>query len=231
MKKLCVASNMFQEVSQLPAWFEFVHKIADGGIVIVDTGSKDGTQEFIRTQPNTVLVEDSIIIREGYGPSRNHLRASALKYFPDAQWLLYLDADERIFEKDFHKLRHLKDYLIDAYDVIALPRIDWRDNDCTTMAKDWVSQPDYQARMTRLTALNIKYIRKLHEQITGYVGIYADLNNPVINHFHRTAGQDKRDRIGKLCSFLHESDSVYKNTYPKHHKEEEYYQRYLKEGL
>ena len=46
MKTLVVASNMLNEADQLDEWFEFVIKIADGGIVIVDGGSTDASHDI-----------------------------------------------------------------------------------------------------------------------------------------------------------------------------------------
>jgi len=229
MKPLVVVSNMFNEISQLPEWFEFVHKIADGGIVIVDTGSTDGSIEYAKAQGAIVVVDD-IIVREGYGPARNHLREMAKLHFPNGGWTLCLDADERIVEKDFHRLRHIKDSLIDSFDVIALPRIDWIDKEMTKAAKDVNVNPDYQARMVRYDS-NMRYIRRLHEQVSDCKAIYAQPTNPVINHLHRSAGQEKRDYIGKVCAHLHMNDKEWGHTYPLHHKEQFYRDLLEKEGL
>jgi len=229
MKKLVVASNMFNEHHQLEEWFAFVKQIADAGIVIVDTGSTDGTIEYAREQGAVVIIDD-IILREGYGPARNHLREMSIIHFPKAHWMIYLDGDERILEKDFHNLRFTKDYLIDAFDVVALPRVDWMNKEMTEAAKDWRVYPDWQARMSRLNS-GVKYIRRLHEQIEGHKAIYTNLNLPKINHFHRSAGKETRDRIGRICAKLHAEDQDYGHTYPKHPKEDLYYEQYKKEGL
>lgn len=228
MKKLVIASNMWNERDQLPEWFDFVREIADCGIVIVDTGSTDNSIEYAESRGAIVIV-DNIIQREGYGPARNHLREMSRKHFPDAHWMMYLDADERILSEDFHRLRFIKDYLIPQYDVVALPRIDWFDREMTAAAKDWKIYPDWQARMTRLES-PVRYIRRLHEQIDGFQGIFNDIQNPKIHHFHRSAGKDKRDRIGKLCAKLHREDE-FGATYPEHPKEAFYRELFDKEGL
>lgn len=255
MKKLVVASNMLNERPQLDEWFENMSRIADY-ILIVDGGSKDGTIEFFEartslvsvrscvdeerfkeevkkashTQPFPIaVIVDNIIQREGYGPSRNHLREASKRHFPDAHWLAYFDADERILPEDFFELRFLKDNLIDQFDVVAFPRIDWLDKEMSKAAKDWKVYPDFQARMTRLDS-PCKYVRRLHEQITNHKNIFATINNPKIHHFHRSAGQDKRDYIGKVCAFLHQKDE-YGHTYPEHHKEAHYRELLEKEGL
>jgi glycosyltransferase involved in cell wall biosynthesis len=230
LKKLVVASNMFNEIDQVESWYDNMVKIADGGILIVDTGSDDGTKEFFEGKEDVVFITDDIILREGYGNSRNHLRAMSRKHYPDAHWMIYLDGDERIMQDDFHKLRFLKDYLIPEYDVIALPRLNRLDKDTTATKNDYMIAPDYQARMTRLGS-HLHYIRKLHENIVDYNKMYAQLNNPKIHHFHRSTDQKKRDYIGKMCAKLHTEDEEWGKSYPEHHKEAYYRDLLEKEGL
>lgn len=213
----------------MPEWFASFKPLADGGMIIVDTGSTDGTQEFCRDH-GAIVIEDDIIRREGYGPARNHLRQLSRKFFKEAKWMVYFDADERMDEEEFHQFRFIKDNLSEQFDVVAFPRIDWKNTERTEWAKDYRVNPDYQARMTRLDC-PIKYIRKLHEQVTQYKQVYARLTNPKINHLHRSAGQEKRDEIGKLCAKLHMEDEEHGKSVPMHHKEAMYRERYLKEGL
>ena len=229
MKKLVLTSNFLNERPQLEGWLNFVKPIADGGILVVDGGSTDGTIEFLEENGVTVIV-DNIIQREGYGPARNHLREMAKKHFPEAAWMAYFDADEVLDEEEFHQLRYLKDYLIEEYDVIAFPRIDWYDKARTKAAKDWKINPDWQARMTRLDS-PITYIRRLHEQMSGHKKIFDNMASPKINHFHRETSQEKRDLVGKLCAKLHMEDLEHGASYPEHHREAGYRERYLKEGL
>ena len=229
MRSLVISSNMYNEIDQLPGWFAFVRKIADGGILIVDTGSNDGSIEYAKAQGAIVIVDD-IIRREGYGPARNHLRKMTKQHFPSAHWMMYLDADETISEHEFHQLRFIKDYLIEEYDVVAFPRIDWHDREMIKAENDWRVSPDWQARMTRLGS-PVQYVRRLHEQVVGIRQIYAQLTTPKINHFHRCMNREKRDLVGKLCAKLHAEDRELGHTVPKHHKEDMYYERYLKEGL
>jgi glycosyltransferase involved in cell wall biosynthesis len=231
-KPLVVASNMLNERPQLDEWYENMLCIADGGILIVDGGSTDGTIEFFekRKSAGLVLIVDKIIQTEGYGPARNHLRLSTRKYFPEAHWMVYFDADERIDPADFFTFRAIKENLIDNCDVVALPRIDWLDKERTAAARDWRAYPDYQARMTRLHS-TLSYVRRLHEQVVDFRGMYAEMTNPKVNHFHRVAGQEKRDQVGKLCAKLHAEDSEWGTSYPAHHKEAEYFKRYQEEGL
>jgi glycosyltransferase involved in cell wall biosynthesis len=228
IKKACLASNMLNEVEQIPRWLESFKPVADGGMLVVDGGSTDGTIELLEKNGVTVVV-DNIIQREGYGPARNHLREMARKHFPEAEWLAYFDADETIDESDRHQFRFLKDYLIEDFDVIAFPRIDWMNTERTKAAKDWRANPDYQARMSRLGS-EVVYQRRLHELVANFRQIYADLSNPKINHFHRSADQKKRDFVGKLCAMLHQKDEM-GSSYPEHPKEAYYRELLEKEGL
>lgn len=230
MKPLVVASNQFNEVDQVEEWYENMCQIADLGILIVDNGSTDGTREFYESKDNVVYIVDDIILREGYGPARNHLRQMTKEHFPKAHWMIYLDADERIMEEDFHSLRFLKDYLVSKFDVIALPRLNRLSKTDDRTKVDFHIQPDFQARMSRLYT-NVHYIRKLHEQVTNFGGIYGELTNPKIHHFHRTTSKEKRDYIGKVCAKLHMEDKAHGHTYPEHHKEAYYRDLLEKEGL
>ena len=228
MKKLVVCSNVRNEIVRAERWYNCFSQIADGGMVIVDTFSTDGTAEFFK-EKGVIVVQSNIIRDEGYGVARNNLRDLARRYFPSSHWAAFFDADEDIDEKEFHTLRWIKDYLIPEYDVVAFPRIDWFDYEKTKANNDYRIAPDWQARMTRLDS-PLKYIRKLHEQVTQYRAIYTNLVTPKLNHYHR-AVEEKRDDIGKLCSKLHMEDTEYGSTYPENPKEKHYRELYLKEGL
>lgn len=228
MKKVVIASNMWNEIDQLPGWLENVKTFADGGILIVDSGSTDGSIDYA-SRNGAIVVVDDIIQREGYAAARNQLRSLAKLHYPDAHWMMFLDADERIEPRFKHTFRWIKDYLTDEFDVVAFPRIDWRDLDRIYSANDIMVHPDWQARMIRYSS-GATYFRKLHEQLSNFNQIFCDLYTPPIDHFHRSA-QHKRDVIGKLCAKLHMEDTEYGKTYPEHPKEAEYRERFLKEGL
>ncbi len=228
MKRVTFASNMWNEIAQLPDWFENVKHFADGGILIVDSGSTDGTIEYARDQGAIVVVDD-IIQRDGYAAARNQLRKLSRENFPDSHWMMYMDADERLDLEKAHIFRWIKDYLLPQYDIIAFPRIDWVDTEKKQAANDIMVNPDWQARMIRVDSAMFFY-RRLHEQITNYRGIYANTSTPPINHFHRSA-KEKRDVIGKLCAKLHREDTEFGHTYPEHPKEKMYRELYDKEGL
>ena len=230
MKPVVIGSNMLNEVDQLKGWVDNMKQLTDAGIFVVDGGSTDGTVEYLESR-DVFVVKDNIIQREGYSAARNQMRKIAAMKFPHAHWFVYFDADERIDECDFHNFRCIKDQLDESkYDVIAFPRLDWHDESRKKCANDLHIKPDYQGRMTRIYS-PLSYARKCHEILVGFIGIYAVLTNPKIQHYHRSAGQEKRDLVGKLCAKLHAEDDEHGQEYPKHHKEDMYYNRFLEEGL
>jgi glycosyltransferase involved in cell wall biosynthesis len=222
---LVIASNMHNEMHQVEEWLQNVSQMPLEGCFVVDSGSTDGTVEFFRDN-NITVVESKIIQEEGYGPARNHLRECAKELFPNAKWLLYLDGDERIMPEDMHNLIFLCEYLDPKFEVIALPRLDMG---VKGPENDLYVHPDYQARLSRLDA-PVFYIRRLHEQISNYTGIYAKTTNPRILHLHRLTNEETRTHVGKLCAKLHQIDE-YGHTYPEHHKESYYRELFEKEGL
>ena len=226
-----ITSNMLDEAaSDLAGWVENMKHLSNNGIIVVDGGSTDGTEQILKDLGIIVIVDD-IIQREGYGPARNHLRQLTAEFFPDSEWMCFFDADERILEEDWHTFRYLKDYVRPEFnDVIAFPRIDWFDREMTKSNNDIHVTPDYQARMTRMDS-QLAYIRKLHEQIVNSKGFYSKLTNPKIQHFNRCAGPDKRKFIGKVCAMLHMADTEHGESYPMHKKEQLYRDLLKKEGL
>jgi len=231
MKKVVICSNMLDEAdTDLPGWVANMRRLTNTGIIVVDGGSVDGTK-MILERNDVIVVTDNIIHREGYGPARNHLRALAREHYPDADWMCFFDADERVVDEDVFTFWSLAEYLReDLIDVIAFPRIDWIDFEMTKSQNNIYITPDPQGRMTRLDS-DLIYYRKIHEQIDRFRGIYFKLSNPKINHFHQPTTQNKRDRIGKLCAYLHSIDEEHGKSYPKHKKEDLYYKRYLEEGI
>ena len=92
--------------ADLPDWFSSVERFADA-IVALDDGSTDGTAAMLEAHP---LVE--VVLRnprretyEGWDDSANRNRLLAAASDVEADWILSLDADERIPEGDAEALR------------------------------------------------------------------------------------------------------------------------------
>jgi tetratricopeptide (TPR) repeat protein len=67
-------------------------------IVVIDTGSTDGTQDIVRRHPGVKLVE--IPWREDFAAARN----TALSYL-EGDWVLWIDADEHLHPEDVDCVR------------------------------------------------------------------------------------------------------------------------------
>ncbi len=94
----------------LPGWFESVRRFADA-VVALDDGSTDGTRELLEREPlvQTVLtnpVRDSYAGWDDAG-NRNRLLAAAAELEPD--WIISVDADERLDASDAAALRSFID--------------------------------------------------------------------------------------------------------------------------
>lgn len=205
MSKLVVAANFFNEINQLPEWFKMAKQISDDRILIVDSGSVDGTIKYCEEQGAMVFTND-IVIRDGYGDAKNHLRHLVRKNYPDAEWMLYLDADERIDPESIKSIKELQESLPSYYDIVAFPRIDWVDKERSRKVLDMNLPPDYHGRMTRIKS-NVVYIRKSHEAPVNFCNLHK-ATSPIIHHFRHCVDRKKRDYIKKLHVKLYYEDPL-----------------------
>ena len=86
MATLSVALICLNEEARLPAWLESVRPVADE-VVAVDAGSTDHTVELLAAAGVRVEHRDWT----GYGDQRNHAASLC-----SGEWILFLDADERL---------------------------------------------------------------------------------------------------------------------------------------
>ena len=228
-KPIVICANMQNERHNLERWFSCVNDIRHAGVIIVDSGSTDGTVEYAESH-NAVVIKDDIFKREGAAAARNNLLELSRNLYPDSHWMLFLDGDEMFLPADYHRLNFIREYLIDAYDVVMFPRIDWLDDEMTESKNNIYAQPDPQGRMIRLDS-SVFFVRKLHEVIHGAKRVFFDIQNPKIHHFNSAADDDRRIEIGKLYAKLHREDEEHGSEVPKHPKEDYFFDLYLKEGL
>ena len=96
--------------ADLPDWFASVERFADA-VIALDDGSTDDTAAILDAHPlvKVLLTNPRRDTYEGWDDSgnRNRLLAAAHDLTPD--WILSLDADERIPADDAHALRHFLD--------------------------------------------------------------------------------------------------------------------------
>lgn len=221
---MIVGANFFNEIHHLPEWFAMVKKITDEGILVVDTGSTDGTIEFCREQGAIVVIDD-IVIQEGYGPAKTHLKDMIRKNFPKAKYGIYIDADERIDDEDIPALRELEKT---NYDIIEFSRKEWMDWDRSRVEFELPWKIDNRHSRMFLLSSKVHYVRRSHERPLGFESLHQ---SPIlIHHFRNCSSKERRDYIEKLHAKLHYEDHEYGDTYCDG-RAFKYRERYLKEGL
>jgi glycosyltransferase involved in cell wall biosynthesis len=84
------------EMGYLPDWFESVRPLVDG-IVALDDGSTDGSAEFVAAQPEVLqLLRVPPRADHAWDDALNHRRLVEASWAHRPDWLLGLDADERL---------------------------------------------------------------------------------------------------------------------------------------
>lgn len=144
---------MKNEISHVEAWLDNVRVFAQE-IIVVDTGSTDGTNEFLVKQPDVKLINNEW--QSDFAQAKNVALQKAT-----GDWLVFTDADECFYrpENIIEYLRQLDKQYADM-DVIFCP-IDNIDAD----SNNEIINSDVVPRLIR-NHVGIKYIGAVHEQLT-----------------------------------------------------------------
>lgn len=144
---------MKNEISHVEAWLDNVRVFAQN-IIVVDTGSTDGTNEFLVKQPDVKLINNEW--QSDFAQAKNVALQEAT-----GDWLVFTDADEC-----FYHPKNITEYLgkLDRrsadIDVIFCP-IDNIDAD----SNNEIINSDVVPRIIR-NHVGIKYMGAVHEQLT-----------------------------------------------------------------
>lgn len=85
---LGIAMIVKNEIDFLPAWYESIQSLSSE-IVVVDTGSTDGSIEYLQSLPKVKLLHFEWI--DDFSAAKNY----ALQQI-QSEWVLFLDADEQV---------------------------------------------------------------------------------------------------------------------------------------
>lgn len=162
-------------------------------VIIVDTGSTDSTLEIAKKYTDRIY-------KVGFSDFGNIRTITAHLALYD--WVLMLDADERLDPAEWGKLAQLiqqpfatqgADMELDdngnvIIDSWALPRKRWAD---IWMRKqvDVESYPDWQVRLFRnhYNRKRISFVRRIHETVHGCIRTEQAIDGPTIHHFQNVA--------------------------------------------
>lgn len=150
-------------------------------IIVLDSGSVDGTQDLAKSQGANVVELDW----PGYGIQQQRGISSSR-----SEWVLSLDADERVSEK-------LKEEIIDSIaskhiDGFRLPRFS---SFCGKFIEHSGWRPDYTLRLARRVKAGFTdHFLHAHMTVSGNI---SDLRNPIIHYSYK----DIDDVLEKLVRY------------------------------
>lgn len=206
---------MKNEISHVEAWLDNVRVFAQE-IIVVDTGSTDGINEFLVKQPDVKLINHEW--QHDFAQAKNMALQEAT-----GDWLVFTDADECFYQPKniIEYLRKLDRQSADI-DVIFCP-IDNIDADINNE----IINSDVVPRIIR-NHVGIKYMGAVHEQLTkgnepwqGIKYVVADRKLAIRHTGYST----------KLIPFKHQRNyAILRQVMKKSNKPEMYY-GFLSESL
>lgn len=206
---------MKNEISHVELWLDNIRVFAQE-IIVVDTGSTDGTNEFLAKQPNVKLINYKW--QHDFAQAKNMALQEAT-----GDWLVFTDADECFYQPEniIEYLRQLDRQSADI-DVIFCP-IDNIDAD----SNNEIINSDVVPRIIK-NHVGIKYMGAVHEQLTkesepwqNIKYIVADRNLAIRHTGYST----------KMISFKHQRNyEILRQIMEKSRKPEMYY-GFLSESL
>lgn len=212
---LSACAIMKNEISHVEAWLDNVRVFAKE-IIVVDTGSTDGTNEFLVKQPDVKLIN--------YGWQYDFAQAKNMALQEaTGDWLVFTDADECFYhpENIIEYLMQMNKQSSDT-DVIFCP-IDNIDAD----SNNEIINSDIVPRLIR-NHMGIKYIGAVHEQLAKGSEPWQDIKYVVAD---RKMAICHKGYSTKVMPFKHQRNyEILRQVMEKSNKPEMYY-GFLSESL
>lgn len=206
---------MKNEINHVEAWLDNIRVFAKE-IIVVDTGSTDGTREFLAKQPDVKLI--SYEWQHDFAQAKNVALQEAT-----GDWLVFTDADECFYHPE-----NIIEYLMQMnkqssdIDVIFCP-IDNMDAD----SNNEIINADVVPRIIR-NHVGIKYMGAVHEQLTKGREPWQDIKYIVAD---RQLAIRHTGYSTKVIPFKHQRNyDILWQVMEKSHKPEMYY-GFLSESL
>lgn len=206
---------MKNEINHVEAWLDNVRAFAQE-IIVVDTGSTDGTMAFLAKQPDVKLI--NYVWQNDFAKVKNVALQEAT-----GDWLVFTDADECFYHPE-----NIIEYLIqvdkqsDDIDVIFCP-IDNIDAD----SNNEVINSDVVPRLIR-NHVGIKYLGAVHEQLIKGSEPWQNIKYVVSD---RQLAISHTGYSSKVITFKHQRNyAILRQVMEKSSKPEMYY-GFLSESL
>lgn len=181
-------------------------------IIIVDTGSTDKTKEIVKKYTNKVYDFKWV---DDFSKARNFSFSKATK-----KYIMWLDADDVVFEKDLNKLKELKKTLDDSIDIVMMNY---------DISFDENMKPTFSYYRERLFKRSKKYkwVDPIHEviQLTGKV-IHKDIS---ISHMKEY--QNDPDRNIRIFENIIKNGSKLSARQKFYYARELYYKKRFNESI
>lgn len=206
---------MKNEISHVEAWLNNVRVFAQE-IIVVDTGSTDGTNEFLAKQPDVKLINYEW--QHDFAQAKNMALQETT-----GDWLVFTDADECYYHPKniIEYLRQLDKQYADM-DVIFCP-IDNIDAD----NNNEIINSDVVPRIIR-NHVGIKYMGAVHEQLTKGSELWQNIKYIVAD---RNLAIRHTGYSSKVITFKHQRNyAILRQVMEKSSKPEMYY-GFLSESL
>ena len=206
---------MKNEMSHVEAWLDNVRVFAQE-IIVVDTGSTDGTNEFLAKQSDVKLINYEW--QNDFAQAKNVAMQEAT-----GDWLVFTDADECFYyPENIIKYLEKLDKKLASIEVIFCP-IDNIDAD----SNNEIINSDVVPRLITNHA-NIKYMGAVHEQLTKGNEPWQDINYVVAD---RQLAIRHTGYSTKIIPFKHQRNyDILCQVMEKSHNPEMYY-GFLSESL
>lgn len=206
---------MKNEINHVEAWLDNVRVFAQE-IIVVDTGSTDGTKEFLAKQSDVKLINYEW--QSDFAQAKNAALQGAI-----GDWLVFTDADECFYhpENIIEYLEQLDKQYSDM-DVIFCP-IDNIDVD----SNNEIINSDVVPRIIR-NHVGIKYMGAVHEQLTNGSEPWQNIKYVVAD---RQLAISHTGYSSKVVTFKHQRNcEILRQVMEKSNKPEMYY-GFLSESL
>jgi len=169
-KTISLCTFALNEEKALPGMIESVLPVVDEINILIDDRTTDKTEEVARRYTDRIFYTTFVDFAD--------MRNKALR-LGTKDYILMLDADERLLKEELHHLEDLVQKPI--YDVWYLARRHYADLEMKKEIGSNPPYPDWQCRFLK-NLPQLRYVRKVHEIISG-TSFRGYSHKPTIRHF------------------------------------------------